>query len=385
MKELKVAIDASRVRSGGGIAHIIGILQEDQVVQYGIKEVHVWAYQKLLDELPSRPWLVKHHPVAAEGNLLRQLVWQAFSLAKEVEAAGCNILFSADASTFCRFKPMVVLNQNMLPYEEGMVKLFGFSRERLRQHLIYEVQKRAFKDADGVIFLTQHAAKSIQKYTGAIKDWICIPHGVDQVFFSTPLCSEWPLSGNEPIQCIYVSPIHEYKYQWVVVRAIKILRDQGINIKISMIGGGSARAKKILNDQIKISDPMMDFVEVYEFISHKEIPIRISSSNLFVFASGCETFGISLLEAMSIGIPIASSNKSSLPETLRDGGVYFDPQSDVSIANAIKILIYDHELRRTVSQNAKEYAKQYSWQRCSDSTWKYLVSIEKKFAEALGN
>lgn len=385
MNGIKVAIDASRVRSGGGIAHLIGILQETQIEKYGIKEIHLWAYQTLLDKLPERHWLIKHNPIAVESNLIRQLIWQAFSLEKEIKAAGCSILFSADASTFCRFKPMVVLNQNMLPYEEGMIELFGLSRERLRQHFICEVQKRAFIAADGVIFLTQHAANSIQKYTGPIKNSTCIPHGVDEVFANTQPYRKWPNNQSVSIRCIYVSPIHEYKYQWVVVRAIKMLRDQGINIKITLIGGGSVRAKKILQNQIEVSDPRLEFVEVYEFLPHNEIPKLIAGSDIFVFASGCETFGISLLEAMSIGIPIASSNKSSLPETLRDGGLYFDPESDTSIANALKTLILDADLREKLAVKAKKYAEKYSWTNCSRDTWTYIVQIHKKYTEATIN
>ena len=48
---------------------------------------------------------------------------------------------------------------------------------------------------------------------------------------------------------------------------------------------------------------------------------------------------------MSIGLPIACSNQSSLPEILHDGGVYFDPRSPASIAKAIEDLIVDPLMR----------------------------------------
>ena len=375
---INVAVDASRVKSGGGIAHLLGILSEAEVKQYGIQQVHVWAYQALLDVLPARSWLVKHQPVSADQSLARQLYWQAVELTKEIQSAQCDILFAADASTLCRFKPMVVLNQNMLPYEKGMVALFGLSRERLRQHFIFEVQKRAFKAADGNIFLTQHAATCVQRHTGPIANTICIPHGVNQVFLKTPHHAQWPMTAERPIRCLYVSPIYEYKYQWVVVRAIKMLRERGYHVTLSLVGGGGARAKKMLAQQIKISDPLGEFVTVEEFLPHSQIPERIAQSDLFIFASGCETFGISLLEAMAVGVPIASSHKSSLPETLQDAGEYFDPESDQSIAAAVERLIVDPSLRQRLSQRAKELAVQYSWARCAASTWQFITEIERK-------
>lgn len=373
MGDLKIAVDASRVRSGGGVAHLIGILGIENIAHYGIKEVHVWAYRALLDQLPDRTWLIKHHPKSSDQSILKQLYWQAFKFSDEIRAAGCQLLFSADASTLCPFKPAVVLNQNMLPYDDGMLPLFGLSRERLRQWLIYIVQKRAFRRSNGVIFLTKHAAQQIQKHTGPLEFFTCIPHGKDPVFSQVhhePKLGVWSSSS---LNCIYVSPIHEYKYQWVVVKAFKMLRDRGYDAKITFVGGGAKRPLEILHRQIVISDPSHEFVKVVEFLPHNQIPNLIAEADIFVFASGCETFGIALLEAMAIGIPIACSNKSSMPETLKDAGEYFDPSDEISIANAIENLILNPEKRKLISFRAKRLSESFSWHRCADDTWNYLV------------
>ena len=380
---MKVAIDASRVRSGGGIAHLIGILSASDSAPVGIAEVHVWAYRSLLDCLPNHPWVVKHHPEAAERSVLSQLYWQATKLADEIRAAGCDILFAADASTLCRFTPMVVLNQNMLPYEDGMVSIFGWTRERLRQHFIHLVQKQAFKEADGNIFLTNYAATQVQKHTGPINNPTCIAHGVDALFVSTQHTSQWPASNERPIRCVYVSPIYEYKYQWVVVRAIKLLRDRGINIELNLVGGGGARARRILAKQIRLSDPDGQFVKVEEFLPHAAIAERLSQCDIFIFASGCETFGISLLEAMTVGLPIACSNRSSLPETLQNAGVYFDPKDDASVAQAVDTLIQNAGLREQLSLQAKELARHYSWEKCATQTWAFLHTIHEQSKQSV--
>jgi len=80
-------------------------------------------------------------------------------------------------------------------------------------------------------------------------------------------------------------------------------------------------------------------------------------ADLFVFASSCETFGISLLEAMAVGLPIACSNKSSLPETLQDGGEYFDPEDDQSIASAVKRLILDPVSRKKLLRVVERFLR----------------------------
>lgn len=382
MIKLKVAVDASRVRSGGGIAHLIGILDLETIDQFGIEEIHLWSYQKLLDAVPDKPWLIKHHPVETEQSLPRQLFWQATRLEKEIKAVGCQILFSADASTVCRFKPMVALSQNMLPYEDGIMPLYGLSKDRLRQAFILEVQKRAFRFADASIFLTHHASRRIQMFSGQLAESIVIPHGVGSIFKRTPVRSIWPDNNERPIHCLYVSPILEYKHQWVVVKAIKRLRDLGHDIVVTLIGGGGSRAREKLSRQIAESDPEKKFVEVLEFLPHEEIPARIAATDIFIFASGCETFGISLLEAMAVGVPIACSNQSSLPETLQDGGEYFTPTDEVSIAKALVTLITRPEHRSHLAAQARKLSESYSWPTCAAQTWDYIVQTYQRVSHS---
>jgi glycosyltransferase involved in cell wall biosynthesis len=104
------------------------------------------------------------------------------------------------------------------------------------------------------------------------------------------------------------------------------------------------------------------------------VPALIAGADIFVFASSVETFGITLLEGMTVGVPIACSNRSSLPETLKDAGVYFDPQSDVSIADAIQQLINHEEMRESLALKAQQLARHYSWQQCAAQTWNYVAA-----------
>ena len=64
-----VGIDASRNRSGGAKAYLMGILSEVNPLDYGIKEVHLWAPDSLLNKLENYKWLIKHSSrVAAVYN-----------------------------------------------------------------------------------------------------------------------------------------------------------------------------------------------------------------------------------------------------------------------------------------------------------------------------
>lgn len=371
--ELTIGIDASRNRSGGAQAHLIGILSECDPTKYGIRAIHVWAFRALLDQLPNHPWLIKHNPIALEQSLLRQLVWQATVLAYEIKSAHCDILFATDASTLCHFKPMVVLSQDLLSYEPGMMRHYGFGLARLRLLAILALQNWAFRRAAGVVFLTNYAAKVIQQSCGRLPSIACVPHGVDVGFKQLQRINPWPTAGERPIRCIYVSNAEMYKYQWVVIKAIAALRQRGYNMLLTLVGGGKGAAQELIRESMACSDPVGVFVTQLEFLPKNELLAHLALADLFVFASGCETFGITLLEGMAVGLPIACSNRSSLSETLQDGGVYFDPEDADSIAEAIERIVQSTSLRLAIAQRAKELAQQYSWRRCADETWTFVA------------
>jgi glycosyltransferase involved in cell wall biosynthesis len=372
-EKIVIGIDASRNRSGGARAYLIGVLSELDPLKYGIREVHLWAFNALLCSIPDRPWLIKHNANELEQGLPLQLWWQATALAGEVKSACCDILFTTDASTLCRFKPMVVLSQDMLSYEPGVMRYFGYGLARLRLLAILMVQNLAFKRAAGVIFLTRYAGKVIQQSCGLLPAIAYIPHGVDAVFKHSQAISRWPVSGELPIRCIYVSNAEMYKHQWVVVEAISLLRKRGYNLMLSLVGGGNGPAQQLLQDMITVADPKSVFVKQLEFLPHTELPGLLAEADLFVFASSCENMPVTLVEAMAVGLPIACSNRGPMPEVLADGGVYFNPEDSESIAVAIEQIIQSPALRLAIAQRAKTLSQQYNWKLCADETFSFIA------------
>jgi glycosyltransferase involved in cell wall biosynthesis len=372
MRPIVVGVDASRNRSGGARAHIIGVIANLCPEQHGIKEVHVWAYQALLDALPDRPWLRKHAPAALERGLLAQLWWQMRSLAGEARSAGCEILFATGASTLCDFQPLVVLSQDMLPYEKGIMSYFGFGKARLRLLLIQFLQNAAFRRAQGVMFLTKYAARVIQSACGALSRVALVPHGVGDPFRRVAAGRPWPAAG-EPIVCTYVSNAEMYKHQWHVVEAMALLRERGHNVRLALIGGGAGRAQALLARAIRKFDPTGEFVSEVGFVSHNELLSYLAASDIFVFASSCENLPVTLLEGMAAGLPVACSDRGPMPEVLEDAGTFFDPEDPPSIADAVEQLIVDPVRRQLVAGRALALADRYSWRQCSQKTFEFIA------------
>ncbi len=376
---MKVAIDASRNRSGGARAHLIGVLSEGNPTLYGINEVHVWSYKALLDTLPNRPWLRKHcHPLLEKG-LLFQLYWQKFVLARELRKSGFHALLSTDAGTVCRYKPSVVMSRDMLSFEPGEIDRFKWSVAWLRLIALRYMQVMSLRSATGQLFLTEYAATVIGQYLGRFGTRKVIPHGISDNFRSGPKFSAFV--GSKPIQCICVSNADLYKHQWVVIEAVSRLKRDGLNISLKLLGGGDGRPAALakIKKAIKCYDPGEEFVKLYGAASHADIPKHLNNSDIFIFSSSCENMPNTLLEGMASGLPILCSNRGPMPEILQDGGLLFDPENVDSLEVALRELIGSAETRNFLASRSREISDNYSWRRCARETWEYLSEISASY------
>jgi glycosyltransferase involved in cell wall biosynthesis len=370
--DIVVGIDASRNRSGGAIRHLVGILGSGDPRAHGVKEVHVWSYDALLRALPNANWLVKHSPKDLKGSLLRQAWWQRRSLANEARVHGVDIVLNTDAGTISRVHPAVTMSRDMTQYEPGEMRRYRkLSWSWLRNAALRHVQAWSLRDADGVIFLTQYAAKVIQRSTGPLPRVAVIPHGVGSGF-RRARTSVGFVGRGRPAQCLYVSQADVYKHQWHVVRAVADLRRRGHDVVLVLAGGGAGPAQKRLDEEIARSDPAGAFVKQVGAVAPDRLPTLLADSDIFVFASSCENMPNTLVEGMAAGLPIASSDRGPMPEVLRDGGTYFDPEDPVSIASAIETLLVDHQIRTQLAKRAMELSREYSWERCAMETWAFL-------------
>jgi glycosyltransferase involved in cell wall biosynthesis len=370
--KIKIGINASRARSGGAVAHLTGLLQEGSPLSLGIEEVHVWTYSELLARLPDKAWLIKHEvPVGARG-ITSQLWWERFVLPRDLRSSKISILLNVDAGSVCRFLPAVTMSRDMLSYEPGEIERYGLSKARLRLIALRYIQNRAFQHADGVIFLTKYAASVIQRSCGHLGNVAYIPHGVSGIFTD---CISGSTFSSSDIRCLYISNCAPYKHQWQVVKALKILHDAGRNVSLDLVGGGEGKAQVRLRNQIQESDPSGKFVRLHGFESKDRLVDYLKNADIFIFASSCENMPNTLVEAMSVGLPVACSNRGPMPEVLQDGGVYFDPEEPDSIVRAVEEIIESPKIRTRLSARSQSLAAQYTWQRCSHETFSYLKQI----------
>jgi glycosyltransferase involved in cell wall biosynthesis len=370
-KKLIVAINASRARSGGARSHLKGILNGFDPSAHKIDLVHIWSYKELLADLPNFNWLKKHECKYSNSSIVLQLYWERFKLCSEIHSNNCDILLNVDAGSVCRFSPSVTMSRDMLPFERVEMQRYGLSRSRLRLELLKIVQSSSLRFADGAIFLSNYAADKIQQAAGTLRNFRIIHHGVSDRFRIV----DREYRNSNLIRLLYISNTDWYKHQWNVVKAVEICRKNGLNVTLSLVGGGNGRPYHKLLKQIQESDPNGNYINLISFVQNDLLPQFLSQADIFIFASSCENLPNTLIEAMAAGLPIACSNRGPMPEVLGDAGLYFDPEDSESIALSIKTIAINPELANWIASEARKRSQAYSWNKCAKETWQYVREI----------
>lgn len=374
-----IGIDATNIRAGGGVTHLVELLNQANPELHSFNKIYIWGPLSTLNLINDKKFIYKLNPKSSEKGLLRRTFWQIFRLSIAARKQKCSVLFVPGGSYSGNFFPVVAMSQNLLPFELMELKRFGISFLAFKLILLRLTQSSSFKKADGLIFLTDYARKTVTKvikeFNGLSK---IIPHGLNPRFNREPRHQKdiAEYSKLEPYRIIYVSIIDQYKHQCNVIEAVYNLRAQGMPIILDLIGPAYTPALKKMNKKINQLDKEGNFINYYGSVPFEELHKYYAKADMGLFASSCENMPNILLETMSSGLPVASSDKGPMPEMLKEYGIYFDPLEPKSISEAILTLIKSPSLRYELAEKSYKESHKYSWMRCANETFSFIHQIE---------
>jgi len=372
-----LGIDASNIRTGGGLTHLKEILENANPNQYNFEKVIVWSNDETLSKLPDYFWLRKETHKWLNKSFIFSFLFQMLLISKILVSEKCNLLFVPGGTFFGNFQNIVSMSQNMLRFEKEEKNRFPNWKSRLRFSILHFTQARTFKKSNGIIFLTNYARNYIVKDINLKKNSVIIPHGINLSFLNEPKVqkkiSEY--TKEKPFKLLYVSIVTVYKHQWNVAEAVIRLRKESYPITLELVGGATPESLEKLKEVLQKDTESC--VEYKGMVQYDDLENTYKSADGFIFASSCENMPIILVEAMTSGLPIVSSNMGPMPEVLGDAGFYFNPLDTDEIYHALKNMLNSSELRTIKSVESYNKSINYTWKECSEKTFEYLSRIAK--------
>lgn len=160
---------------------------------------------------------------------------------------------------------------------------------------------------------------------------------------------------------IYTGSLYPHKNVERLVKAVK-----KINLRLVIV---CARSIFLGKFRKRIKDLKAEnLVTLAGFVPDEELVSLYQEAEAFVFPSLLEGFGLPGLEAMAVGLPVIASNASCLPEIYGDAALYFDPENINDMAEKIKKVVDNQELRERLKKLGFEQVRKYSWQRMAKET-----------------
>ncbi|MFA5933029.1 MAG: glycosyltransferase family 1 protein [Microgenomates group bacterium] len=109
--------------------------------------------------------------------------------------------------------------------------------------------------------------------------------------------------------------------------------------------------------------------ETIPWVSNEDLPLLYAGAKVLLYPSFYEGFGLPILEAMSCGTPVITSNSSSMPEVGGEAAIYIDPENIEEMSKNLRIVMEDPLLRPELIKKGFEQAKKFSWEKCAKETF----------------
>jgi len=238
--------------------------------------------------------------------------------------------------------------------------------------ILYPLQKLANQHIDGIIGVAPIALKHFNDFPGPKQ---IIPNGIDLNQFN-PQNPKIKRFLDEKINILFVNRIEERKGLIYLLKAFQVLNQEFSNLRLIVVGDGNLRQE--CEDYVKTNK--LNEVCFEGQIEVGDVPSYYATSDIFVAPSIFgESFGIVLLEAMATGKPVVAFANEGYEGVLRDkkGGVLVPPKDYLGLAQQLKSLIQNEDLRKEMGEHGLQEAKAYSWDKIANQVLSFYELCQK--------
>ena len=243
---------------------------------------------------------------------------------------------------------------------------------------------RRRRKLNGKIAVSKPAMDFASKYIPGYYN--IIPNGVDLEHFS-PDVSPIERFCDGKINILFVGRLEKRKGVTHLLKAYQRVKQEVSNCRLIVVGPGT-RLRKKYERQVRRSS--LEDVVFVGYVSYDELPRYYKTAQVFCSpATGRESFGIVLLEAMAVGKPVVASNIEGYASVITHGvdGLLVPPKDEEMLAQALISLMTDESYRQQMGARGILKAKEYSWEHIAQRVLSYYARVlseppwKKRFPE----
>ncbi len=382
---LKVIIDATPITpKPSGVGYYVSNLI---IALHGLQEIHNFqlgvAYQPkfknwLRQDLSFPPEL-SHYPnlcmLPLPVRLYNLLVASSFQPALtyfEQCLGNADIVHGTNYSVYPCKQSLKVMNI----YDLSFIKYPQYTDTVVKTY--HQQIKKNLQWTDLVLTISESSKQDIINYLEVEPNKVGV----------TPLASRYLSNQKQPPAVnydfsrpylLFVSTLEPRKNVITLINAFNYLKQRyKIEHNLILIGQKGWQYKPIF--QAIASSSWFDCIHHLDYLSDELVALFYAKADVFVYPSYYEGFGLPVLEAMTLGAPVVTSNTSSLPEVAGDAAILVDPKDVISLAEAILRVVSDRNLRNELIIKGKAQAKLYSWERTAKETLNAYKTIQGNFS-----
>jgi len=256
-----------------------------------------------------------------------------------------------------------------------------FSNPVYRLYASFFLRQVAAK-AGAVATVSNHSKERMMENFPASKSRIStIYNGIDHALFKVPATKDLiafkkKYKLKRPFAlCVGIGKKH--KNVDFVVRSLKTLWDGDLDLDFC-IAGTSGKLPGYLAEALEGFEHSSR-IRILPFFENSELPLLYGAADVFIMPSLLEGFGFPLAEAMACGTPVVSSNRSSLPEVGGEVPLYFDPEQESELREAILRILENKSIRSRMKKEGPAQARTFTWKAHVDA----LIPLYEQVASGL--
>ncbi|MDD5402003.1 MAG: glycosyltransferase family 4 protein [Dehalococcoidales bacterium] len=224
--------------------------------------------------------------------------------------------------------------------------------------LFYYIMRRRNRRLNGHIAVSKPAHEYARKHVPG--KYAIIPNGIDLDHFN-PQVPPIERFKDGKINILFVGRMERRKGLDYLIKAFEIIRKKNTNVRLIVVGPGKVLRRSYERTVRKRGIEDVVFVGR---VTYDELPMYYQTADIYCSpATGRESFGIVLLEAMALGKPIVASCIEGYRHVVSDGqeGILVPPKKARELADALEKLIDNEEMRHEMGRNGMATASRYDW------------------------